>query len=110
MSGDASLHFRGGHLHQGGHAALHAPHLRIDTAAVDFADCRALADAVALRLRYTDKVLHEALRPADGIERLVFEWLEQMRVETLVDAALPGRRTTCATASSAGRATTTAPG
>jgi cobaltochelatase CobT len=46
---------------------------------------------VALRLRYTDKALHEALRPADGIERLVFEWLEQLRVETLVDAALPGQ-------------------
>ena len=92
MSGDSSLHFRGGHLHQGGHLLpLHAPHLRIDTGAVDYADCRALADAVALRLRYTDKALHEALRPADGIERLVFEWLEQLRVETLVDAALPGQ-------------------
>jgi len=92
MSGDASLHFRGGHLHQGGHLLpLHAPHLRIDTGAVDYADCRALADAVALHLRYTDKALHESLRPADGIERLVFEWLEQLRVETLVDAALPGQ-------------------
>jgi cobaltochelatase CobT len=92
LSGDARLQFRGGHLHQGGRLLpIHAPHLRIDTAAVDYADCRALADAVSLRLQYTDTQQHEALRPADGIERLVFEWLEQLRVETLADPALPGQ-------------------
>src|SRR5690606_3289911 len=55
-----------------------------------FADCRAAADGMALRLLHSDAELHRSLCPADPIERLLFELLEQLRVETLVSADMPG--------------------
>lgn len=91
MTGDASLHYRGRRLHKGSHALpMHAPHLRVDPDLDDFADCRAAADGMALRLLHSDADLHRSLCPQDRIERLVFELLEQLRVETLVPADMPG--------------------
>jgi len=94
LTGDAQLHFRGGTLHRA-HAPLRflAPHLRDDSVASgfeDFGSRRGLADAMALRLRHSDPALHRALAPADPVERLVFEMLEQLRVETLAPAEMPG--------------------
>ncbi len=94
LAGDAQLHYRGGTLHRG-HAPLRflAPHLRDDPAAAgfeDFGSRRGLADAMALRLRHSDPALHRELAPADPVERLVFELLEQLRVETLAPDEMPG--------------------
>jgi cobaltochelatase CobT len=92
LAGDPRLEFRGGRLCRDGRPLpILAPHLRLDTGAVEFADCRALADGVALRLANSDAARFKAQRPAEGIARLVFDWLEQMRVETQLDAALPGQ-------------------
>jgi len=94
LTGDTQLHFRGGTLHRGA-APLRflAPHLRDDSTARgldDFGSQRGLADAMALRLRHSDAALHRALAPSDPVERLVFEMLEQLRVETLAPTAMPG--------------------
>ncbi len=92
LAGCADVHFRGRRLYQGrSPVPLHAPHQKIDDDA-PFADRRAIADGVALRLRDSDAAVHRALAPADPVERLVFEMLEQFRVESLADAALPGVR------------------
>lgn len=91
LTGDAELHYRGRRLHQGARPLpMHAPHLRIDPDHDDFADCRAAADGMALRLLYSDAALHRSLCPPDPIERLLFELLEQLRVETLVPDDMPG--------------------
>ena len=91
MTGDPSLHYRARRLHQGSHALpMHAPHLRVDPDLDDFADCRAAADGMALRLLHSNPELHRSLCPDDRIERLIFELLEQLRVETLTPADMPG--------------------
>lgn len=91
LTGQADLHYRGRRLHLGGRPLpVHAPHLKIDAAEDPFEDCRAVADAMALRLLHSDPALHRSLCPADPVERLVFELLEQLRVETRVPAELPG--------------------
>ena len=91
MTGDAELHYRGRLLHQGVRPLpMHAPHLRVDPDLDGFADCRAAADGMALRLLHSDAGLHRSLCPPGGVERLVFEWLEQLRVETHVPADMPG--------------------
>jgi len=45
---------------------------------------------MALRLLHSDAELHRRHCPADPVERLIFELLEQLRVETLVPDAMPG--------------------
>lgn len=91
LAGDASLHYRGRYFYRGERRiSIRAPHLRLPPATTGLADCRAVADGIALRLRYSDPVLHQGLCPADPLERLVFELLEQLRVETLVPAELSG--------------------
>ena len=91
LTGDAALHYRGRRLHRGARPLpMHAPHLRIDSDRDDFSDCRAAADGMALRLLHSDAALHRVLCPQDPVERLVFELLEQLRVETQVPADMPG--------------------
>ena len=71
LTGDAALHYRGRRLYRGDtRLAIHAPHLRIDPAEDDFADCRAAADGMALRLLHSDAALHRSLCPPDPVERL----------------------------------------
>lgn len=55
-------------------------------------DQRALLDGAALRLRLSDAALHERGAPAEPVERLVFELLEQLRTESLVPDDWPGVR------------------
>ena len=94
ISGQPDLHFRGKQLYQGEHSLpMHAPHHRIDTAVAPFADCRAAADGMALRLLFSDAKLHKAHCPIKPIARLVFELLEQLRVEALVPVQLGGMAT-----------------
>ncbi len=91
MTGDAALHYRGRRLYQGEkRLPTHAPHLRIDPAQDDFTDCRAAADGMALRLLHSDAALHRQYGPEDPVERLVFELLEQLRVETFAPTDMPG--------------------
>ncbi len=56
------------------------------------ADQRALMDGVALRLLHSDAALHQTSQPHSDVARLVFEMLEQFRVESLAPEQWPGVR------------------
>lgn len=91
MTGDGELHYAGHRLQRGSRVVpSYAPHLQTNAGDDDFAACRAAADGMALRLLHSDPDLHRRHCPADLVERLIFELLEQLRVETLVPAAMPG--------------------
>ena len=62
------------------------------TPADDLASFRGAADGVALRLRFSDRALHQQLRPALPMARRVFDLLEQYRAEAMVPDAWPGVR------------------
>ncbi len=90
LAGERELHFRGARLHRGRtRLPLFAPHLhpRLEHEAFDddLASFRGAADGLALRLALSDSRLHAALKPAGPAARLVFEMLEQFRVEALAD-------------------------
>jgi cobaltochelatase CobT len=93
LSGERDLHFRGRRLHRGRRALpLYAPHLNPSLDTDDFASFRGAADGFGLRLAHSDAKLHARLCPADPVERMVFELLEQFRCEAQADDALPGVR------------------
>ncbi|MDI3385502.1 cobalt chelatase [Streptomyces sp. B-S-A8] len=90
LSADPDLRFRGRRLHRGRRPLPpHAPHLH-PAPEDDFGSFRGAADGMALRLTRSDAGLHRRERPAEPVARLVFEMLEQFRVESLAPAALPG--------------------
>ncbi len=92
-SGEADLHFRGRRLHRGRQPLpWFAPHLHPSPDTDDFGSFRGVADGLALRLTASDAALHERLRPEAPVERMVFEMLEQFRVEALAPEAMPGMR------------------
>ncbi|QNK68587.1 cobaltochelatase CobT-related protein [Variovorax sp. PAMC26660] len=93
FSGERDLHFRGRRLHRGRTALpWFAPHLHPSPETDDFASFRGVADGLALRLTDSDAALHERLRPEEPVERMVFEMLEQFRVEALVPEVMAGMR------------------
>jgi cobaltochelatase CobT len=91
LSGQAGLHFRGRRLYRDDNALPpFAPHLSPKPEVDDFTSFRGAADAMALRFRCADAELHRRLRPADPMERMLFEMLEQFRVEALAPVDMPG--------------------
>lgn len=91
LTGDAALHFRSGRLHRDAWPVpVHAPHLRLDAGRDDFDAARGVTDALALRERFSDRGAHRRLSPEEPVERLLFELLEQLRVEARVPPTLPG--------------------
>src|SRR5690606_9474374 len=67
------------------------PHLQLQAGIDALSSYRGITDGLALRLRYSDASLHQRLMPGEGgVERLVFEWLEQLRVESLAPSDMPG--------------------
>jgi cobaltochelatase CobT len=87
LTGDPSLRRRGDRLHRGRlPLALPVPHLHAERGEGE----RGIADGIALRLRHSDDALRRSLCPADPAERLVYEMLEQFRVESLVPPTMPG--------------------
>jgi cobaltochelatase CobT len=92
LSGESDVHFRGRRLYRGGiPVPLHAPHQQLE-GEEHFADRRGVSDGVALRIRHSNAALHAKLCPSDPVARLVFEMLEQFRVESLVAVEMPGAR------------------
>lgn len=91
LTGEDDIQYRGQLLHKGAsRLELNAPHLHTDFSVDDFCSFRGVADSIALRLRYSNPEVHRQLSPETPIERLVFELLEQLRVEALVPVNLPG--------------------
>ena len=88
-----TLHCRGRRLYQGPQALPpFAPHLSPKPEVDDFGSFRGTADAMALRLNGSDAGLHRSLRPAEPLPRMLFEMLEQFRVEALAPTDMPGMR------------------
>ncbi len=69
-----------------------AAHLQADPETTDIQGLRGISDGLALRLLHSDIVLHARLMPEEIHEQLIFELLEQLRVESRVPATLPGVR------------------
>jgi len=91
FSGQAGLHFRGRRLYRDDKALPpFAPHLSPKPEVDDFASFRGAADAMALRLRFADAKLHKNLCPTEPMERMLFEMLEQFRLEALTPSDMPG--------------------
>ncbi len=67
-----------------------APHLHPSPDTDDFASFRGVADGLALRLTESDAALHERLRPEEPVERMLFEMLEQFRVEAMAPEVMAG--------------------
>lgn len=86
LSDRRGIQFRGHDLYDGRRRmTIPVPHLNP-------ASERGAADGIALRLRYTDPELHRELLPDSPAARLVFEMLEQFRVESLIPPAWSGVR------------------
>lgn len=91
LTGDPELHYRGRRLHHGPRPlAVNAPHLRLAQDSTDLIAYRGVIDGVALRLQHSDAELHRRLSPTEPVERLLFEQIEQLRVEGLVAQTMPG--------------------
>jgi cobaltochelatase CobT len=93
LSGQGDLHFRGRRLHRGRQRLpLFAPHLHPSLEHDDFVSFRGAADGLALRLRHSNAALHRSLCPSEPAQRLVFDLLEQIRVEACATHDMPGVR------------------
>lgn len=93
LSGERRVRYRGGRLEvQERHFPVRAPHLHPDPEHDDFPAWRGVADSLALRLKHSDQALVRQVLPAQPIARLVFELLEQLRVESQVADSHPGVR------------------
>ena len=93
LTGNSQLRYRGHRLEQDGRRLpIRAPHLNSDVTEDDFDSFRGAADGLALRLIHSDAAMHAALSPDDPLEKMLFEVLEQLRVESLVSNDHPGIR------------------
>ncbi len=93
LTGNRQLHFEGGRLYDDTQRIpAYAPHLHLQPGIDSLASYRGVADGLALRLLFSDAAQHERLMPDQPVQRLIFEWLEQLRAESLAPDSLPGVR------------------
>ncbi len=95
LAANMHLHFEGGQLYNHNQRIkVYAPHLQLRPARDTAQAYRGVVDALALRLLLSDDALHCSLLPPVGepVQRLIFDWLEQLRTESLVPESLPGMR------------------
>ncbi len=93
VAGQPQLQWRGGRLWRGTQRLPRfAAHLYPVFGQADLGSLRGAADGLALRVSRSDAELHRRLQPADAVERMVFDMLEQFRVESLAPAVQLGLR------------------
>ena len=93
LSGDTHLQIRDWQLfHKSLALNALAPHLNFNYLQASWAHPRGILDGVALRLRYSDYELHLSHSPNSLLESLVFEVLEQIRVESICPDGLKGSK------------------
>ena len=93
LSGERNFAYRGRRPEVNGRpSGIRAPHLKPDLESDDFMSFRGAADGIALRLKHSDPELHQKMMPETAVGQLLFELLEQLRVETRVDARHPGAK------------------
>ncbi len=91
LSGETSAQIRDWQLfHNSAPVDSIAPHLRLENLNASWSYPRGVLDGIALRLRYSDAELHALLIPEGMIESLIFEVLEQIRVESNCPDELKG--------------------
>lgn len=94
LTSDSTLHYRGDNIYQNAKPlAMQAVHLQqhVNNIQVnDLAVLRGHVDAISLRILHSDSELQRQLQPQTPIAKLVFEMLEQFRVESLVPETMPG--------------------
>ncbi|HEX7388275.1 MAG TPA: cobalt chelatase [Castellaniella sp.] len=92
LTNHPGIHFESGHFWDGDRPlADDAPHLQRQPGLDDAATYRALADSVALRVLLSSNEIHAQQLPGeDPVAALIFEWLEQWRVECIAPARWPG--------------------
>ena len=69
---------------KGRSVSLYVPHLSVDVLKDSVPRNRGVADAIALRLVYSEQSLHQSWLPTEPIAKLVFDILEQLRCESLL--------------------------
>ena len=69
---------------------LFTPYLAMDSSVDVLQKVRGVTDLMALRLAYSDQKLHLSKLPEADVARLVFDTLEQLRVEALVPITYAG--------------------
>ena len=93
FTGLRELRQRGRSLFLGGKRVFTgAPHSLPDPLRDGFIAQRGAADGIALRLNHSDSALHQARAPESAVQRLIFDLLEQLRVETFISDSHPGMR------------------
>ena len=93
LSGDTHLQVRDWQLfHKSLALNALAPHLNFNYLQATWADPRGVLDGIALRLRYSDYIAHLSNSPEGLVESLIFEVLEQIRVESICPAELQGSK------------------
>lgn len=91
LSGEASAQIRDWQFfHKSTPVDSIAPHLSLENLKASWAIPRGVLDGIALRLRYSNTDLHTSLTPEGMIESLIFEVLEQIRVESNCPDELKG--------------------
>lgn len=92
LSKDPKVHVRQQWFFSGNQPLVHlAPHLQtLPKEKLQY--LRGLADGLALRIQHSDPKLHQQLMPEGPVARLIFDWLESLRTESLVPTNLPGSR------------------
>ena len=91
QTGLPDLYHRGRTLFLAGRRiAFDAPHLQTDPLEQDFRSQRGIADGIAQRLQYSNPEMHRSFRPKNALQALIFDLLEQLRVEALVREEYPG--------------------
>lgn len=91
ISHDSSLRFAQHLLHQGRRVApVRAPHVHPSVDTQDLHDLRGGTDAIAIRLKFSDRAVFAQFEPDGAVAQLVYELLEQFRVEALTPESLPG--------------------
>lgn len=68
-----------------------APHLHLHKIET-LQSMRGVSDSLALRLLHTRSSLHQQLMPSTAVSRLIFDWLEALRTESLAPSSMPGMR------------------
>ena len=71
---------------------LYTPFLVADGETDELAVVRGTTDGMAERLNASDQKLHRSLLPESEIARLIFDSLEQLRVESIMSSRLAGSR------------------
>lgn len=91
ISGVSGLRFKRHLMHVGTQLVpVRAPHVHPGLDVDDETGIRGCTDGIALRLLYSDPEIYQSCRP-EGVEAdLIYEILEQFRVEALAPESMPG--------------------